>query len=151
MVTLRTRLGDAAPTQHAYLGLLGVIGALRCTVGVVGLARPELLGRFSGLDRVTAQRTAWLTRMAAARDLALGAGQLATAVRGPSGASARSNARLWAFTGALADAGDTAALCTAAAAGHIAPVRGCLLSLSSAAAVIGALPILRAPAGLPGE
>ncbi|MGF7234495.1 MAG: hypothetical protein ACQSGP_06005 [Frankia sp.] len=131
-------------TERAQLGLVGLMGALRCTIGAVGIARPALLGRFSGLDRVTAERTDWLTRMAAIRDLSLGAGQLVTAVRRPVGASKLADARLWVMVGALADAGDTAALGTATATGRVAPARGTLMSLAAAAAVLGALPILTA-------
>lgn len=116
-----------------------MIGALRSTVGVVGIAWPESLGRFSGLDTVTARRTAWLTRMAAARDLALGVGQVVAVVRRPSDPAA---IRLWAFAGALADAGDVAALSRAVVGGQIAPVRGGLMAGSAVGAVAAALPAL---------
>ncbi len=144
MVTLRAQTSPLALTERAQLGLVGLMGALRCTIGLVGIAQPALLGRFSGLDRVTAERTDWLTRMAAVRDLALGTGQLVTAARRPAGASKLADARLWVIAGALADAGDTATLGTAAATGRIAPARGALLSLAAAAAVVGALPVLAA-------
>jgi hypothetical protein len=147
VVTLRARSGVQLDTQRTHRGLLGLIGALRLAIGVAGFARPGALGRFTGLDRVTSERTAFLTRMAAARDVALGVGQLTAAGR----RTDASSTCLWALAGALADAGDTAALADAAARGRIAPLRGGLLTLSAAGAVAvaGQTIVSRVPAASP--
>jgi hypothetical protein len=63
---LRRNLAAVAPAT----------AALRITFGVGLLVRPHLLARFLGADSVTAGRTAWLTRMVAGRELALGVGTL---------------------------------------------------------------------------
>nr|MDT0666356.1 hypothetical protein [Micromonospora sp. DSM 115978] len=55
---------------------------LRCAVGLGALARPADTIRFAGTDRVTAERTAWVARLAGARDLAIGAGLLDALLRG---------------------------------------------------------------------
>lgn len=146
MVTLRARSGVQRDTERTHRGFLGLIGALRLAIGVAGLARPGELGRFTGLDRVTSERTAFITRMAAARDVALGVGQLAAAGRRDAPSTC-----LWALVGAIADAGDTASLADAAARGRVAPLRGGLLALSSAGAVAAVAPLIvgRASAASP--
>lgn len=50
--------------------------ALRISFGLGLLARPQLLARILGTDSVTAGRTAWLGRMIAGREIALGVGTL---------------------------------------------------------------------------
>jgi hypothetical protein len=56
----------------------------RCGVGAAVFLRPNLLTRGMGADRETAERTAWVARMFAVRDLAVGVGVL-WAVRQGSG------------------------------------------------------------------
>ncbi len=43
-------------------------------VGAVVLAQPTVLARTLGVDSITAERTAWIARFFAGRDLALGVG-----------------------------------------------------------------------------
>lgn len=83
--------------------VLPALGAGRVAIGAWMLGRPGGLGRFLGVDRVTAERTTWLTRMVAAREVALGAGTLAAVRRG--GAVGP-----WLVAQAVADAGDAVAI-----------------------------------------
>jgi hypothetical protein len=78
----------------------------RIAVGAAVLARPEMLARGLRVDAATARRTVWLTRMFAARDLALGAGTLFALTRG-------GQPRPWLVASAVADAVDAAALAAA--------------------------------------
>ncbi len=48
----------------------------RCGVGAAVFIRPNLLTRGMGVDRATADRAAWVARMFAVRDLAVGVGVL---------------------------------------------------------------------------
>lgn len=48
----------------------------RFAVGATVFARPTLLAKGMGVDSTTAERTAWVARMFAVRDLALGLGVL---------------------------------------------------------------------------
>jgi hypothetical protein len=59
-----------------------------------------------GLDTATAARVAWLGRMTAARDAALGAGALSSVLRGRSPAP-------WLLAGAAADVADAAVVASA--------------------------------------
>lgn len=52
------------------------LAAGRIAVGATVFVRPALLTRTMGADPVTADRSAWVARMFAVRDLALGAGVL---------------------------------------------------------------------------
>ena len=78
------------------------IGLGRVLLGGGFLAAPVASTRFLGADSASAKRMAFLARMTAARDIALGAGTLATA-RERSGA-------LWVAAGAAADAADAVAI-----------------------------------------
>ena len=53
------------------------LGAARALVGAVVLAEPTVLARTLGVDSITAERTAWIARFFAGRDLALGVGSAA--------------------------------------------------------------------------
>jgi len=134
----------AALAQRAgarpYLGLLA---AARCGLGVTALTRPVAALRATGVDRVTAERTAWTARLLGGRDLALGAGLLhALAHRQPTDG--------WVWAGLIADTVDTAVLATATAQRKLSPATGTLASLLGAGAAAAALPALRAPtAGIP--
>jgi hypothetical protein len=55
------------------MGVLG-LGIARVGLGVALLARPASLPQAVGVDRVSARRLAWLVRLFAVRDAALGAG-----------------------------------------------------------------------------
>jgi hypothetical protein len=81
------------------------IGAGRLAFGVLFAAAPELGVRMIGTDGATARRAAWVARMVAGRDAALGLGTLAAARNG--------SAAPWLLAGALADTVDAAAVATA--------------------------------------
>jgi peptide-methionine (R)-S-oxide reductase len=86
-----------------------------------------------GVDRVSAERTAWLVRMAAARDVGLAAG-LIVAMRNRDGSE-----RGWLVAGALADAVDAAALARAATARQVAVVPAAGVALVALGGVATAL------------
>nr|WP_250280125.1 hypothetical protein [Frankia sp. Cppng1_Ct_nod] len=86
------------------------------------MTRPAGFARIAGIDRVTAERTAWIARVAAIRDIALGVGLLTAVVRDEP-------ARGWLWAGMLVDTTDAAVLACAGARRDIAP-------LPAAAAVV---------------
>ncbi|MGN6608287.1 MAG: DUF4267 domain-containing protein [Jatrophihabitans sp.] len=90
-----TLLDRASAPRPAAFGF----GAGRVAIGAVAIAAPEPASRLLGLDTATARRAAILARMAGARDVAIGAGTLAAALRGGSLAP-------WLLAGAFADAAD---------------------------------------------
>jgi hypothetical protein len=99
------------------------LGAARTLVGAAVLARPTLLAKGLGLDAATAERTAWLARMFAGRDLALGAGSLA-------------GSRGCQVAGVASDLSDFAALLVAVKAGHLKPAPGAFAAVTAAGAVV---------------
>jgi hypothetical protein len=108
------------------------LGAVRLGVGVGFLAAPVASTRVLGLDSATAKRITFLARMAAVRDLVLGAGTVASA-RQPNAL------RTWVAAGAAADLGD-AILITAAIRSRVAgglPAVAITASAAGAAAVGG--------------
>lgn len=108
------------------------LGLARAGLGASLLAAPRFGTRLMGLDSGTARRMVWLTRMAAARDLALGAGTLAALRDG------RDVAR-WLAVGAAADLADTVILADATRRGSFSRVRGSALVASAAGgALVGA-------------
>jgi hypothetical protein len=75
-----------------------------------------------GVDQETAERTAWLARMFAVRDLALGAGLFWALRRNRgllSGRSSRAGLRDVLLLGALCDLGDGVAVLGAVRGGHV--------------------------------
>lgn len=87
----------------------------------------------AGIDTGTARRMSWLTRMAAARDVALGAGTLLALHSG------RDAAR-WVAVGAAADVADMVILAGAVRQGRLGPVQGVGMAASAAGgAVAGAV------------
>jgi hypothetical protein len=99
------------------------LGAARTLVGAAVLVRPTLLGKTLGLDAATAQRTAWLARMFAGRDLALGAGSLA-------------GSRGCQVAGVASDLSDFGALLVALKAGHLKPLPGAFAAVTALGAVV---------------
>jgi hypothetical protein len=120
---------------------LGLLATARTALGAAALARPATALRLTGVDRVTAERTAWTARLLGGRDLALGVGLLYALAR-------REPSRGWVIAGMIADAVDTAVLATAAARRDLSPTAGALAGLVGAAAVAWAAPALR-PGGTP--
>ena len=87
-----------------------LVAAGRVALGVVMVARPDLLPRLLGVDSGTAGRMSWLGRMFGAREVALGAGLLAV---GPE------REREWLLGAALCDAVDAVAFAEAARRGVV--------------------------------
>lgn len=108
-----------------------VVGWARLAIGVLATVRPTTLPRMLGSDTGTARRSAWIVRMFAAREAALGAGAVAALRNGKS-------ARPWLYAQAVADAGDALALVAAVRRGHLGK-RGALAALVAAAGVAGDL------------
>ncbi|OAA29237.1 hypothetical protein UG55_100348 [Frankia sp. EI5c] len=87
-------------------------GLARSAVGLTALTRPTPIIRLAGVDRVTAEKTAWIARLTGIRDLVLGIGLLhAHATGGPT--------RTWLVAGLCSDTADTAVLAHATANGQL--------------------------------
>jgi hypothetical protein len=111
--------------------LAGLLAAGRIGMGAAFLAFPDGSLRMLGVDRASAARTAWLARMTAARDVALGVGVLGAAV------TRRGRVPALVVT-ALADATDAVVLATAARERRVDRLRGCLAAgFGGAAALAG--------------
>jgi hypothetical protein len=82
-----------------------------------------LLAKGLGLDTVTAERTAWLARMFAGRDLALGAGSLA-------------GSRGCQVAGVASDLSDFVAVVVAMKAGHVKTLPGAFTAVTAIGAVV---------------
>lgn len=110
------RLLPALTSGKMTRKLAACTGLFRSVAGPVLLTRPDLLPRLLGVDSVTARRTAWITRLLAGRELAIGLGTLhAVLTRRP--------IRPWLYTQALCDATDAIALLAATRTGQISTPR----------------------------
>ena len=105
------------------------IGLARVGLGIGLLAAPGSVAPLAGIDTGTARRMTWLTRMTAARDLALGTGTLAALRSG-------GDATRWLALGAAADLGDLVILSGAVRQGRLARVRGAGMAASAAGGVL---------------
>lgn len=106
------------------------LGAARTLVGAAVLVRPALLASSMGVDAATVQRTAWLARFFASRDLALGVGSLA-------------GSRGCQVAGVASDAFDFVALLAAVRAKQVKPLPAYLgLATAVGAAVMGGANLL---------
>ena len=114
------------------------IGAGRLAIGCAALAGPVASIRLLGVDTATAARAAWLARMCAARDAALGAGTVGAV-------ASRRGQTSWLLAGALADAGDAAAFVLAVRSGRVDRTRG---YLAVAAGALGAVASLGSAIGM---
>jgi hypothetical protein len=122
------RLRSPSPRTAAI-----AIGAGRVGLGTGFLLLPEQSTRMLGLDAVTARRISWLARMTAARDIALGAGTVTSAV-------SRHDPSWWLLGGAISDAVDAVALAGAVRAKRLPVTRaGAMVFLAAAAAAAGAV------------
>jgi hypothetical protein len=112
--------------------VLGVtLGSGRIALGATFLAGPVTAVRLLGLDTATAKRVAILSRMLAARDIALGSGALAATAR-------RTGAGTWLLAGAGSDAADAVLLVAALRTGRVRGVAaGGLAGLAAAGALAG--------------
>lgn len=106
------------------------LGVARAGLGVSLLAAPVPLIRMVGVDMGTARRMAWVTRMAAARDLALGCGTLAAARARRAGHPGNDVVR-WLAVGAAADVADTAILTAVLRSGRFGAIRGSVMVASA--------------------
>jgi hypothetical protein len=110
-----------------------VLGLGRVALGAVFLVAPVLSTRVLGVDHTTAERISFLARMTAMRDIALGAGTLYTAAKGPGRACVP-----WLLAGAGSDAVDAAVIGAALRRGGArGPSAGALVAGALAAAATG--------------
>lgn len=124
--------GKVAPAASSARRVGLAIGAGRLAIGCAALAGPAASIRLLGLDSATATRAAWLARMCAARDVALGAGAV-------SSVASRRGQTSWLLAGALADAGDAAAFVLAVRAGRLDRTRGYLAAATGALGAVAGL------------
>jgi hypothetical protein len=82
------------------------------SAGGAFVVAPVAATRVLGLDTATAKRVAFLSRMMAARDLAIGAGAVVAA-------SEARGARMWLLAGAVADAADAVVIAAAMRRGRL--------------------------------
>jgi len=140
VATLSVRTLTSITPQAGGRTHLGLLALARCAVGAAALARPVTALRATGVDRVTAEKTAWAARLLGGRDLALGGGLLHALAR-------RHPTTGWVWAGLVADAVDVAVLSTAAARRQISPTTGTLAASLGAAGVTWAAPALLHAAG----
>jgi hypothetical protein len=113
------------------------LAAGRAVAGTAMLAAPVLSARLLGADSATAQRVAWLTRMMAVRDAALGAGALA-ATRGDGPVTP------WLIGGAVSDAVDALVLSQALRTGRAKGLGAIVVvPVAIGAAAVGVLTAVR--------
>ncbi len=128
--------GDSVPSEpdlSAWLGNLARPDAVafglalgRVGIGAVFLAAPVLSVRVLGVDTATARRIRFLARMAAARDIALGAGVLT--------ADAAPDAAPWLLAGAAADLVDAVVITAAVRQGALRRLPAGAVALGAAVA-----------------
>jgi hypothetical protein len=105
------------------------MGVARTLVGAAVLLRPSLLATTLGVDSQTAQRTTWIARSFAGRDLAIGVGSVA----GSRGCQA---------AGVASDASDFVAMLLAVRAKQLGPMFGGLTAAASGGAALVGLAAL---------
>jgi hypothetical protein len=118
------RGGVTAATAAAALGVA------RSVFGVAMAVAPALLPRLLGADATTARRLGYLTRMVAARELALGVGTLRAVGTGD-------DLRSWFVAQAMSDAGDAVAIAAAVRAGRVNRVAAAALVLFATGGAAG--------------
>jgi hypothetical protein len=124
---------NGVSSQH-HLRLTALLGAGRVALGGAFLAYPVTSVRMLGVDTASAGRMAWLARMAAARDIALGLGVLGSV------ATRRGQAAALTAT-ALVDAVDAAVIAVAANERRVDRLRGYAMAAGAAAVAVGGLVI----------
>lgn len=139
MSTLHTQPNSKRPHRPGERLHASAIGLARCTVGALATLRAVDTVRIAGIDRVTAEKTAWLARLAGLRDLALGAGLLHALATGR-------DTDGWLWAGMIADAGDVAVFGAATRRGHLPPAVGLAMTATALGGVAAAIPLtLRHP------
>jgi hypothetical protein len=120
----------------------------RCGVGAAVFLRPNLLTRGMGVDRETADRSAWVARMFAVRDLAVGVGVLWAVRQGSGllsgggllGRGTSRELRAMLLLGVLCDAGDAIAVGSALRGGTVSALpAAATLATAVGAAATGAV------------
>ena len=128
----RQRISIPEPDAMAFQ-----LAAGRTVAGGAMLALPVLSARLLGTDSATAKRVAWLTRMMAVRDAAIGAGGLAAA-RGTGSPTP------WIVAGAVADAVDAVVLTQALRQGRVKGLAAAaVVPVAAGAAAVGVVTALR--------
>lgn len=117
----------------------------RIAIGATVFARPTMLAKGMGVDSATAERTAWIARMFAVRDLALGLGVLWALNRSRRGAvagllgGADPALREMLLLGVVSDLGDAVAVTGALRRGSVRALpAGATLVTALGAAAFGA-------------
>lgn len=106
------------------------LGAARTAIGLALLAKPALMAQSLGVDAATAQRTTWITKMFASRDMALGIGSAA-------------GSRGCQLAACASDASDLVAVLLALRARHVKPVPALLTAITAGgAALVGGAGLL---------
>jgi hypothetical protein len=106
-----------------------LVGAGRVALGGIFLAAPVTSVRLLGLDTATAARVTWLARMAAGRDVAIGAGTVVSSARG-------AGAGGWLLAGSFADGVDAVVLAAALREGKVAGWRARAMPAAALAAAL---------------
>ncbi|CAO5235465.1 hypothetical protein [Frankia sp. AgKG'84/4] len=122
------------PTRPLHTLHTVTLGIARCAVGALILTHATATLRLTGTDQNTATRLAWTARLAAIRDLALGAGLL-TAL------ATHHDTHTWLTAGMLADAGDVSVFATATARGHLPPALGTAMTIAALGGAAAAAPL----------
>ena len=121
--------GDSVPEASRFLpptqGIAVGIGAARVLVGLTCMVAPITSVRVLGVDTATAKRVTYLARLAAVRDIALGAGALAD-LRAGAGAG-------WLLAGAGTDLADAALIAGALRSGKVRGLGASSIALGAVA------------------
>jgi hypothetical protein len=136
------RPGRPDRRRAARLGS-GALALGRIGVGLALLARPDGLPRAVGVDSVSARRMAWVVRLFAARDAALGAGAAHAVLTGRP-------VRPWLLAQAASDGADAVALGLAIRNRQISAIRGgavAAFALGGCVGVLATAPGVDAPRG----
>ena len=140
------RLRPARPAPSPVAAAAGLVANLlgpvplavgRTAAGATMIIRPRTLTGLLGVDSATGARTAPVTQMLGARDVALGLGTLA-ALRG---SDARAG-RTWVAAGVLCDAADALVVGAALVRGRVPAAAGAALVAVALAAVAGGVQTL---------
>lgn len=122
-----------SPDRRRGARALAIGGAVaRVGVGVALLARPQVLPCGLGVDRVTARRMAWVVRLFAARDAALGLGTAYTTLSGRP-------VRPWLLAQTAVDVVDGAVLAVAVRGRQVSLPRGLAVVAVAAAGALSGL------------
>jgi hypothetical protein len=124
---------ERGKSQRAH-SLTVLLGLGRVGLGAAFLAFPVGSVRLLGIDSASAARMAWLARLAAARDVALGAGVLGAAVTHRGRVSAL-------VATSLCDAADAAVVAAAAREQRVDRLRGYAMAGGAAAAALAGLAV----------